>query len=292
MLIHDLLEKKEDFSPTEQSMADFLLENDETIYKMSTKEIAKLTFTSQATPVRLAQKLGFSGWNTFKDAFDREVAYMKSHFSDLDPNRPFANNDSFMSVANKVCSLLKESIDDTLTLLDYEILHKCIHLIHSSNSTQIFAVSTPLLFAEEFKLKMARIGKTIRLNTLQQEQFNEAINLTKKDCAILISYSGESDAVLEIADILKRNGVPIIAITSVGDNTLSHYATHKLECTTREKLYSKIDSYTSNQSFRVILDILYSGLFSMEYDQNMDVKIQHAKRLERHRHSNYKVIKE
>ncbi|MGM0169611.1 hypothetical protein IGI39_003927 [Enterococcus sp. AZ135] len=292
MLLHEQLEKDELFSPTEKAVADFVIDQREKVQDLSTKEIAKLTFTSQATAVRLSQKLGFSGWSAFKEAYVQEINYIDSHFSSIDPNIPFNSHESFMTIANKVGSLIKESVDDTLALLDYQILHQCIHLIDKSAITQIFAVSTPLLFAEEFKLKMARIGKSVRINTLQQEQANEAINLTSKDCAILISYTGESDIVVEIAEILKKNRVPMIVISSIGDNTLANYATYKIECTTREKLYSKIDSYTSNESFSFILDILYSGLFSIDYDKNLAIKIENAKRTEKHRYSNSKVIKE
>lgn len=53
-------------------------------------------------------------------------------------------------------------------------------------------------------------------------------------CAVCISYSGETPHILQVATTLKENNVPIIAITSVGNNRLSAMANVTLHISTRE----------------------------------------------------------
>ena len=77
-------------------------------------------------------------------------------------------------------------------------------------------------------------------------------------CGILISYTGENNVILRTAEILKQNHVPILALTSIGDSTLSSMSTAALRLTTRERLYSKIGNFTINTSICYLLDVLYS----------------------------------
>lgn len=76
---------------------------------------------------------------------------------------------------------------------------------------------------------------------------------------------------------LVRKKVPIIAITSIGGNTVSEHASAVLSITTREKPYSKIAGYTSALSFHLVLDILYSCIFERDYSKNLEYKIRNAR---------------
>lgn len=108
----------------------------------------------------------------------------------------------------------------------------------------------------------------------------------------MISYSGESTTVINHAKLLKEKKIPIIAITSLGDNHLKEYADIILHITTREKQYSKIGNFSSEYSIQYLLDLLYTGFFALNYDQNLDNKIQLSKTIEKCRHPQSNIIKE
>lgn len=115
---------------------------------------------------------------------------------------------------------------------------------------------------------------------------------TSDECAICLSYSGETPTLLKTANFLKENKVPIIAITSFGKNSLSDLATVTLNVSTREKSFSKIAGFTSLESMNIVLNILYSCLFSLNYQVNLDYKINVAKRVELNREIDNEVIEE
>ena len=92
--------------------------------------------------------------------------------------------------------------------------------------------------------------------------------------------------------LLKEKKIPIIAITSLGDNHLKEYADIILHITTREKQYSKIGNFSSEYSIQYLLDLLYTGFFALNYDQNLDNKIQLSKTIEKCRHPQSNIIKE
>ena len=59
--------------------------------------------------------------------------------------------------------------------------------------------------------------------------------ITKQDVVIALSNSGETNEVLTILPIIKRLGVPLIAITGNASSTLARFATVPLLCTVQQE---------------------------------------------------------
>jgi len=277
MIISNKLESMKSLSKSEEVLAQYILIQKENIEKLSTKDLANATYTSASTVIRLSQKLGFSGWKELKEKYLEELQYLNQHFSNIDSNFPFASNDNLMNVASKIGHLACESIEDTLSLLKNEDLNKAVTLLDKAQIINIFGLSNSLLMAYDFKHKMIRINRHVDILNLPGEQAYVAANSSPNDCAILISYSGEISESLQIAKILKRNKTPIISLTSIGENTLKSFADCTFSITSREKLYSKIATYSTNNSIHLILDILYSCLFKINYNYNLEYKTNISK---------------
>lgn len=60
-MLLEKLEQQDNFTNHEKEVACYILENMDKIPGMSSGELAKVTFTSKATVVRLSQKLGLRG---------------------------------------------------------------------------------------------------------------------------------------------------------------------------------------------------------------------------------------
>ncbi|WP_160692308.1 MurR/RpiR family transcriptional regulator [Clostridium sp. C2-6-12] len=272
MLISNKLESIDTLSKSEELLANYILSQKENIENLSTKDLANATFTSPSTVVRLSQKLGFSGWNELKEKYIDELKYLNKNVSNVDPDFPFEAHDTFMNIASKVGHLAINSIEDTLSLIKNDQLKMATQLLCKSQIINVYGVSNSLLMAYDFKHKMLRINKHVEIMNLPGEQFIVASNSTPANCAILISYSGESKEVIKIAEILKARNTQMIVLTSIGENSLTAFADYIFHISTREKLYSKIATYSSNDSIHLILDILYSCVFKMNYDYNLKFK--------------------
>lgn len=291
MLISNKLESMNSLSKSEELLANYILSQKENIENLSTKDLANSTFTSPSTVVRLSQKLGFSGWNELKEKYIDELKYLNKSVSNIDPDFPFEAHDTFMNIASKVGHLAINSIEDTLSLLKNDALKKATQLLCKSQIINVYGVSNSLLMAYDFKHKMLRINKHVEIMNLPGEQLIVASNSTPANCAILISYSGESKEVIKIAEILKVRNTQMIVLTSIGENSLTAFADCIFNISTREKLYSKIATYSSNDSIHLILDILYSCVFKMNYDYNLKLKADISKSIDE-RFSSSNLIKE
>lgn len=291
MLISNKLESMDSLSKSEEILANYILTEKENIEHLSTKDLANATYTSPSTVVRLSQKLGFSGWNELREKYLEELQYLNNNFSEIDPNFPFEAHDTFMNIASKVAHLASNSIADTLSLIKNDDFKKAANLLCKAQTINVYGVSNSLLMAYDFKHKMLRINRQVEIMSLPGEQLVVASNSSPANCAILISYSGESTELMRIAEILKKRKTPIIVLTSMGENTLTTFADCTFTITTREKLYSKIATYSSNNSIHLILDILYSCLFKMNYNYNLEYKTNISRNTD-DRFSNSNLLKE
>ncbi len=52
---------------------------------------------------------------------------------------------------------------------------------------------------------------------------------------------------------------------------------------TREKQYSKTATFTTDSSIAYVLDVLYSCLFALDYEKNLQLKIDAAREIEQGR---------
>ncbi|MTC88896.1 SIS domain-containing protein [Streptococcus uberis] len=280
------------FSPSEQKVVDFILKEKEHISEWSTSQIAKETYTSKSTLVRIAQKLGFSGWTSFRQAFHEEVTYLLKQADARDANLPFDKTDNNLEIASKLAHLKKEVIDETLHLSRNKDLNKAIHLISHARTVHLFAASNNLHNGREFAHNMKRIQKDVQLHDLHGEIHFDALLAEEDSCAIIISYSGGTLSLIKVAQILRKKEIPIIALTSLGDNPISQLSQVTLRLSTKEKLYSKIGTYATDTSITFILDLLYSIYFRQNYDYNLAFRQKTSQEIETERFSYSPITEE
>lgn len=268
MLLIDKIQQT-NFSPAEQILIDYILQESTNIGEQTIQQIAKATFVHPSTLIRIAKKLEFNGWTDLKTAFLAEQNYLNSHFSEIDANLPFEQRDNSLIIAKKIAALEQTTIQDTLSLIQQEELEAATHLLEQAKEIKIFTSNVNLLIAQDFALKMRRLKKRVFISEIIDEQMYDAYSSDETTCALLISYTGENRMVKHVLPVLKKHKVSIISLTSIGENSISNAADCSLWITTRERLYSKIGSFTSSTSIAYLLDVLYATFFSKNYQQNL-----------------------
>lgn len=290
MLIYEKLNLKEGMSEAESGIADYLLKQGPEIKNYSTRDLADASYTSPATVIRLCKKLGFQGFTEFKEQYLKELQYLDQQDGKVDANFPFASGDTVMKTANSIAHLYMETVQDTMSLLQPAMLQRATRILHHCQKAYVFSAGTAVNQAESFREKMMKIGKHVSISNNLNYQLYEAECLSSKDAAIIISYSGETDRTLQVAQMCKRRCVPMIAITSFGENSLTHYADCKLVMSTKENIYRNLGDYSSHLSMCLLLDLLYSSYFLLNYQGHYEKKLEKAMRLENLRKSTNSII--
>ena len=163
MLLIEQMKKEDTFTESQKVIRDYIIEKKQDIEYMTLKELADETYTSPAAFVRVAKKMGYDGFEQFREAFLAEQKYLDAHFQEIDPNLPFGPKDSYMTIANRLAILVKETIDDSLSLVNNRSLKSAVNIIKMAETIHISAISYPLLYARDFQLKMRRVGKRVEI---------------------------------------------------------------------------------------------------------------------------------
>lgn len=291
MLIIEKLQDQDSYTNLERTIASYFQANAASLNHQSAHHIASKLYTVPSTITRFCQKLGYSGYPAFRQAFWQEHTYLQANYQNIDPNRPFAPSDTDYQLAGKINSLYQETIQDTYALLDHETLERCITLLEHAQTIHLVSLGAYTSLAETFQEKMIKIGKNVLLQDRLDMAYYHISPLTRS-CFILISYSGENPEIIHLAKLIKQEHQDLIIMTSYGPNSLSALSNNTLFLSTREHLRNDLGTFGPYISLLYLLDILYCGVFKKNYKHNLQLKITKEENFQRYRHTNNPLIKD
>lgn len=298
MLVKEKLLNREFFSDIDCRIADYVLEQQEKLKGTSVRKMAKELYVAPSTIIRFCQKVGYEGFNDLREDYLKEVEYLSSHFQSLDPNFPFEQGDKDIITANKIETLYEEILRDCRSLLDPEMVSRVIGMIDRAEEVFVCSGGAQMGLVEVFRDKMMKAGKMVHRSNRSEEGFYQSCYCSPKSGFILISYTGETNNVLKIGKKVKERGIPSVAITSYGNNTLSELCDMCLYVSTREKLINNLGTFGLNVSVMYLLDVLYAGYFNRDYEKHYRDKVKHARECEQAeegrpwgRHSDNPILK-
>lgn len=278
------------FSVAESEIIDYILKEGTNIKSMSTHDIAKATFTSAPLLVRIAKKMGFSGWTEFKKAYLEELDYLNRE-TDIDASIPFTVSDDIMTISRNIAQLQISTINETQALLGHDEIQAALKLLRDCKIIDIYGVSHNFIIAQQFVAQLAYLGIKVNIARAPGDELLQAAMSGPDHCAIVISYSGEHRTILGVLEILKKKQTRTIGITCLADNTLSRSVEVCLRMASKEMISTKIGLFASATSLTYILNVLYSGIFSFNYTENLNHKIKSARSVG-FRNSGYEYIDE
>ena len=145
--------------------------------------------------------------------------------------------------------------------------------ISQAQVIDVYGVLDHVLLAKHFKTLMMYIGKDVQVIDQVTGQKRSAYLADESHCAIIISYSGQTREMVEVAEIYHKRNIPFISITCMAENSISRLADVHLYLSSREMLHIKIGDFASTTSLKYLFDILYAGVFSYDYKKNLETKI-------------------
>ena len=262
-----LREQSRQFSTTEQEIAGHILENPQLVVDMSIHELAKHTFSSASSIVRLCNHTGYSGYKEFRKAVTYELA-MREQTKQVE-QKEIAHSDSIQDIIDKVTYANIVSLEETRELMDVTVLHSCVELIKNARVVYLFGLGASLVAAQDAYLKLLRLNKLAVINVDWHSQMLQAKNADERDLGIVISYSGATTEMVECMKIMKENKTPILAITRCGNSPVSELADQKLYTTANESVF-RSGAMSSRISQLCIIDMLYTALANEDYEASLE----------------------
>ncbi|GIM30566.1 transcriptional regulator [Clostridium polyendosporum] len=270
MTIENMIKCCDNLTPTENQLAQYILQNKEQIEKLSIQDLSEKTFVSKSAIHRFCKKIGVDGFNELKVNLVQDIIEESKGENQIDVNFPFASNDTQGIIAQKLLKLYEASIKDTYNSINVEELSKSVTLLHNAEIIDIYTHAHNINIAENFQDKMRSIGRMVNCPKSFYEQRCTATASKRKHVAIILSYSGKATFLPPIVEILHKKGIEIIWIGRVGKNVVPNYIKHHLYISDRENLRNRISQFSSHIAMQYMLDVIFSCIFKMDYEKNID----------------------
>ena len=190
------LQKDVKLSQTEKSVMQYLVENTDEAIKIGIRGVAQKGYTSTATVMRLAKKLGFEGF--------REMVY------------------SFRNEMNQASNTLPEELREQIHFIyDMQKLDIFFRILARKGFICIQAEGHSALLAEYLEKKL--LGNAcivIRKEYLGADTIVRNFR-DQLDAMVIISKSGNSIAGVEVANKCKKAQIPTVVFTGNARSELS-----------------------------------------------------------------------
>lgn len=292
-LTHRIEELAATYDDSRRAIAEYVLREHASLADQTIADVARETYTSKASVTRFAKTLGYDGWRDFIRDFIREVSYEREHVADVDVNFPFAPGDPDERIIENLGNLAAEAIAETYANLDRGMLGLAVRHIQRARHVWVFSLNPNHYLGELFCRKLLAVGK--QATAVEHGQIGIVAHaLGPDDCAILISYSGNNADANPMAQVgtMLANRVRLIALTSGGNNYLRKTVPCVLTIASRERLYSKIANFATEESVNYLLNAIFSCYFARDYEKNLEFKLRGGRALEEERLTVMKEIAE
>lgn len=270
MTIENMVKCCDKLTPTESILAQYIIKNKNKISSLSIQQLSDETFVSKSAIHRFCKKISIGGFNELKVKAAQDVAEESIIENDIDVNFPFLEGDTQGIIAQKLIKLYEATIRDTYKYIDVKELNTCVSILHNADIIDIYTHAHNINVAENFMDKMRSIGRIVECTKSFYDQRCTATASKENHAALLLSYSGKSDFLKPISEILYKKGIETIWIGRVGSSSVPQYIKHRLYISGRENFKNRISQFSSHIAMQYMLDLVYSCIFKKDYNQNIN----------------------
>ena len=215
-------------SANEKKLADFILENPSLIRDYSSQQIASSVGVSQSSVVKFSQKMGYRGFTDLKLAIHETVVKQESNVAVLNGRRE--SRGTGVSLKNRLFQAKSDAISGATDLNDDDSLRLAARVIESSLRVQFAGTGSACSVIRDSALKLMSVGKPVIADADADVQLLGVATLSRGDCLILISASGQSTHLGHLAQVARKAGAKIITVTNQSANPLAALADIRLYC--------------------------------------------------------------
>ncbi|RGW44932.1 MurR/RpiR family transcriptional regulator, partial [Megamonas funiformis] len=215
MTLEELVNSKLDkLNPTDLIVWRYIYAHKKECCYISIYDIADNCNVSRTTVLRFAKKLGLDGFSDLKMMLKMEISQAREKTS--------------MDIAEATVNLCK-NVGEEVAKQDFTRLNKLLHnakriFVYASGHVQKNVASEISRLFVNYNVLVYEIKGPDEIGIILK-------NITENDLFIIISLSGESKKVVDVAQKLYLQKIPIISLTKLKSNTLATLSTENIYVT-------------------------------------------------------------
>jgi RpiR family carbohydrate utilization transcriptional regulator len=248
--------------PAEQRVARLVLADPRSFASLPVTELAERSHVSKPTVVRFCRSVGYDGLADFKlklaGSVNEGVPFVHRSVDDDDK----AGDIVVKVIDNAVAALLRyrnaaasQSVERAIAAL--------AEAGRNGHRIEFYGVGNSGIVAQDAQHKFFRLGVSAAAVSDGHVQVMSATMLKPGDVAVIISNSGRSRDLLDVAEIARKKGASIIIVTASG-SALAHEAAsgaqHILLAADHPEDADRYSPMVSRLLHLMIIDILTTGV--------------------------------
>ncbi|OQV65726.1 transcriptional regulator [Serratia nematodiphila DZ0503SBS1] len=208
----------ERLSKSERKVAEVILASPQTAIHSSIATLARMADVSEPTVNRFCRRLDTKGFPDFKLHLAQSLANGTPYV-----NRNVEEDDSVDSYTSKIFESVMASLDTVKANLDIAAINRAVDLLTQAKKISFFGLAPPR--------QCARCDEQIFRFNIPVVYFDDIVmqrmscmNSSEGDVVVLISHTGRTKNLVEMAHLARENDATVLAITS-RDTPLAQAAT-------------------------------------------------------------------
>lgn len=222
-------------------------------------QIASDAGVSEALVVKIAKKLGYSGFRDFRNAV---AEYIRSPTAEM--HEELSADDSSEAILQKVFRTSIQALEETLAIIDIAAFDRAADIVKSARNRDFYGVGGSAQIARDVSHKFLRIGIRTSVQDDSHMMLMSAALLGPEDVAIGFSHSGRTTAVIEAIQLARRNGARTIVVTNYNVSPLAEVADIVL-CSTAQGSPLMGENAAARIAQLNILDALFVAVAQRDY---------------------------
>ncbi len=260
-----IAEYRSKMSKSQHKIADYILENTHSVAFLTGAKLAKLVGVSEATIVRFANFIGFSGYNDFQRNLAHSVEKQLNTVDRLKMSRS-VHSKSERSIYDIFEGDI-QNIKATMNNLNHADIKKAAEKIVQADRIYIIANRSAVSLGTFLQYYLDLLfGKSELIHTTASA-FDRIHGVNKNDVVIGISYARYTKSTLDVISYANEKGANIIALTDEYTSPITAYADISLFASS--SMSSFLDSFVAPLSLINVLVAYIGNHESIDIDKRL-----------------------
>jgi DNA-binding MurR/RpiR family transcriptional regulator len=276
-MLLEKLRNSNDLTTQEKLIASYILENPDNVKSVSSRELAKLTYTSQSTVIRLCRKLGFDSYKKFQIEYNLDYRNSLLYYK-IDNNTPINIKTRYQEIIHLLPKIQMNTLTKLQSTLDQNTMIRVSNYLTHADYIDLYGLGISNVVVKQAAFKFMSIG----FNCTVHDGLNTHYLLTSKNnkrVALLLTFTGKNATILDISKKLMKNNIYTVIICEYNSENLHKYC-NEVICIDSGISYLNLESYTSIISAHFAFDILFSLMLTNNYDKSLEASISLLKEKE------------
>ncbi|GLZ89173.1 transcriptional regulator HexR [Metapseudomonas resinovorans] len=255
--VHNLLEQIQnrlgELNKAERKVAEVILRDPQQATRYSIAALAQSAQVSEPTVNRFCRSFGVNGYPELKMQLAQSLASGAAYVS-----QAVAADDGPEAYTRKIFGSAIASLDSALQSLDAQLISRAVDLMIQARQIHFFGLGASASVALDAQHKFFRFNLAVSAHSDVLMQRMLASVAHTGDLFVIISYTGRTRELVEVARLARQNGASVLGLTAAG-SPLARASTLSLNI----PLPEDTDIYmpmTSRIIQLTVLDVLATGM--------------------------------